>query len=156
MLQADELTVHLGHPVTSERLAVLQQLESCRLEWSEEGDTLEGVTYPALGIAMRFAEGALLSEGLSGGAAAEALPRVSAIAFAKHGFGGPGFTGVLPRGFDFAQVRERDRARLGAPAWSSPYMHIDRWEWGREYVTADYGPDGDTLVHLTAGILWGR
>jgi hypothetical protein len=68
--------------------------------------------------------------------------------------GGPPFCGELPYGLKFSDTREVTRARLGAPRWTSPVGHTDRWEDGARFVTVDFSADASHIERVTVGLVW--
>jgi hypothetical protein len=130
------------------------------LDLSEQAPAVEDgvssdVEVPKHGIALFFRTAHHLRnvEGL--GTLPPSTPIVSDVKFSRKGFGGgPGFSGALPRGLTFADVRSAVREHLGAPAWSSPVVANDRWDFGDQYLTVAFARDGSGIKEVTCGLTW--
>lgn len=86
---------------------------------------------------------------------APATPVFSDFKFSRKGFGGgPGYDGALPRGLAFTDGRSAVRERLGPPAWSSPVISSDRWDFGDQYMTAVFSLDESSIKQVACGLSW--
>lgn len=63
--------------------------------------------------------------------------------------GHKGFRGALPHGLRFDTSREAVRNLLGAPAWTSPAMPIDRWQFEGYRLVVDFADDGSSVDTVT-------
>jgi hypothetical protein len=113
------------------------------------------VEVPKHGIALFFRTAHHLRNVESLEALPPATPVVSDVKFSRKGFGGgPGYDGALPRGLTFTESRSAVRERLGPPAWSSPVISSDRWDFGDQYMTVVFSLDETSIKQVACGLSW--
>jgi hypothetical protein len=136
----------IGVPVTDTRVRdLLRDLDVRRRGTKVRAGVLQSVVADRFGIALNFE-----TKGEP-----EVAVRLSYATFARSGYkDGPGYVGPLPHGFDFGHSREECWERLGPPARYSPEMRAARWEWGHEYVVAEFAPGEDGISKVKVGRSW--
>lgn len=107
------------------------------------------------GVALFFRTAHHLREVDGLGALPPSTSILSDIKFSQFGYsGGAGYSGALPRGLAFSDVREAVRERLGPPTKINRIVATDLWDFGDQYMSVGFARDGSTILELACGLNW--
>jgi hypothetical protein len=156
MVSSELLLSLLGKPASSpEVVSLLRDLGLGGRAPTIVDDVSSDIEVPKHGVALFFRTAHHLRNVDPLAALPPATPVLSDFKFSRKGFGGgPGYDGALPRGLAFTDSRSAARERLGPPAWSSPVIYSDRWDFGEQYMTAVFALDQASIKQVACGLSW--